>query len=491
MLQRRVRPPLRRQRRHVLRHPPLRQRRPVDHRHHAVDRHPAPHPRPLERLHQRLRQRQPARLDHDVIDPRLQRQDPVQRRHEVVRHRAADAAVGQLDDVLLRAALDPAALQDLPVDPDVAELVDDDREPPPAGVLQHVPDQRRLPRPEEPGDDGAGNAVAASSVMAAPSGCRDAGMRATSPRFSASGRARNGMNPSVEVAKSRAPATRSAPLAGPEPAEDVGSSSRSRKIAAVSPRLQLPRQATCRTATPVPAAARRASSASRLPGRGSPPARPRRRQDVHTSTRHLVRGAASAAGAASGTTESSGSSRRTPCPGRPAGRPELTRDGRSPGSRIAAPRPPSRGHPQWRLAGTLPPTVAGTAAALSPTHRVPSSPSRGDRHVRRSYGRPRRRSTAPRQRPRLCRQRAWPRSASEPSPLSLSASCTAATKGTAEPRTAPASRPTTQARPRRDARLRLFASGCAASAGGASNPVPPPGVVVTAEFALCGICAGG
>ena len=131
---------------------------PVHHRHHAVHRHPAPHPRPLERLHQGLRQRQPARLDHDVIDPRLQRQDPVQRRHEVVRHRAADAPVGQLDDVLVRAPLHPAAPQDLPVDPDVAELVHDHREPPPPGILQHMPDQRRLPRPEKPGDDGAGNA---------------------------------------------------------------------------------------------------------------------------------------------------------------------------------------------------------------------------------------------------------------------------------------------------------------------------------------------
>ena len=85
------------------------------------------------------------------------REDPVQRRHEVVGHRAADAAVRELDDILLRAALDPAALQDLAVDPDVAELVDEDRQPPPAGVLQQMPDQRRLPGPEKPGDDGARN----------------------------------------------------------------------------------------------------------------------------------------------------------------------------------------------------------------------------------------------------------------------------------------------------------------------------------------------
>ena len=94
-----------------------------------------------------------------------QRQDLVERRHEVVGHGAADAAIGQLDDVLLRAGLDAAALQDLAVDADVAELVDDDGEPPAAGVFQEVADQRRLAGAEEAGDDGAGNAGAWMAVM--------------------------------------------------------------------------------------------------------------------------------------------------------------------------------------------------------------------------------------------------------------------------------------------------------------------------------------
>ena len=66
------------------------------------------------------------------------RQDLVERRHEIVGHGAADAAIGELDDVLLRAGLDAAALEDLAVDADVAELVDDDRQPPAAGVLEHM-----------------------------------------------------------------------------------------------------------------------------------------------------------------------------------------------------------------------------------------------------------------------------------------------------------------------------------------------------------------
>ena len=88
--------------------------------------------RPVEGLHQRLRQREPGGLDHDVLDRGPARQDHVERRHEFVRHRAAQAAVGELDDVLFRAGRVAAALEDLAVDADVAELVDDDGEPPAA-----------------------------------------------------------------------------------------------------------------------------------------------------------------------------------------------------------------------------------------------------------------------------------------------------------------------------------------------------------------------
>ena len=81
----------------------------------------------------------------------------LQRRHEIVGDGAADAAVGQLDDRVLGAALDAAALQDLAVDADIAELVDDHREAAAVGILQHVAHQRGLPGAEEAGDDGAGH----------------------------------------------------------------------------------------------------------------------------------------------------------------------------------------------------------------------------------------------------------------------------------------------------------------------------------------------
>ena len=52
-------------------------------------------------------------------------QQLLDRRHEIVGDRAADAAVGEFDDVVLRQDLDAAAFQDLAIDADIAELVDD------------------------------------------------------------------------------------------------------------------------------------------------------------------------------------------------------------------------------------------------------------------------------------------------------------------------------------------------------------------------------
>ena len=89
---------------------------------------------------------------------RLARENGVERRHELVGDRAAQAAVGELDDVLLRAGGVAAALEDLAVDADVAEFVDDDGEPAALRIREHVADQRGLSRAEKAGDDGAGHA---------------------------------------------------------------------------------------------------------------------------------------------------------------------------------------------------------------------------------------------------------------------------------------------------------------------------------------------
>ena len=97
-------------------------------------------------------------------------------RQELVRHRAAEAAVGELDDAVLVAALDTAAGEQRAVDAERAELVDDDRDPPAAGVLKQVADERGFPGAEEAGDDGRGDARAHAA-------CSRPGMRPTTTSF--------------------------------------------------------------------------------------------------------------------------------------------------------------------------------------------------------------------------------------------------------------------------------------------------------------------
>ena len=199
-------------------------------------------------------------------------------------------------------------------------------------------------------------------------------MRATSPRFNASGRARNGMNPSVEVAKSRAPATRSAAARRLQPAEDVapaaGAEDRRRQPAPAVAEAGRP-AAPPRRCPPPPAACRRRAA---LPGRASPSGAsgmPARAADQH---RHLALGLG-VRGRDDG--KLGRSHARPPCPGNPPGvRPCRATAGLL--ARGSRPRPPSRKNPVAPGRG-LPLTVAGTAAALSmrSTHRVPSSPLSG------------------------------------------------------------------------------------------------------------------
>ncbi len=204
VIERRVGGALARQRLDVGGDAPIRERRAVDHRDDAVHGDAALDRRPVEGLDQRLGQRETRGLDDDVLDRRPQRQDGVERRHEFVGHGAAQAAIGELDDVLLRTGIIAAAFQDFAVDADIAELVDDDGKPAAAGIGQHVADQRRLAGAEKAGDDGAGHARKRIRHQASP-GKSMGGVRAMSPRLRASGRPRHGITPSVAWENSLAP----------------------------------------------------------------------------------------------------------------------------------------------------------------------------------------------------------------------------------------------------------------------------------------------
>ncbi len=78
-------------------------------------------------------------------------------RQEVLGDGAAQAAIRQLDDVLLIAALDAAGAQHLAIDAERAELVDDDRDAPAARMRQQMPHQRGLAGAQETSDDRCGD----------------------------------------------------------------------------------------------------------------------------------------------------------------------------------------------------------------------------------------------------------------------------------------------------------------------------------------------
>ena len=86
-------------------------------------------------------------------------EQPRHGRQEIVGDGAADAAIGQLDDVVLGAGVVAAAEQQLAVDAEFAELVDDDREPLPAGMRQQMAHQAGLAGAEKAGDDRRGDAA--------------------------------------------------------------------------------------------------------------------------------------------------------------------------------------------------------------------------------------------------------------------------------------------------------------------------------------------
>jgi hypothetical protein len=144
--------------RRIIRELPGQHRGAVHQRHHCVDRATLPDFRPLEGLHERLGQREAARLDQDVIDAVAPLDQRLEHRHELLLHGATQAAVGELVErhrcarVLVTAHA--ALAQQIAVDADLAKFVDDDRQPAPFGVAEQVAKQRGLSAPEKSGDDG-------------------------------------------------------------------------------------------------------------------------------------------------------------------------------------------------------------------------------------------------------------------------------------------------------------------------------------------------
>jgi hypothetical protein len=130
----------------------------IDHGDDAIDGDARLYRRPMEGLNQGLRQREAGRFDHDMLDAWLARENQIECGDELVRHRAAQAPVGQLDDILFGAGGVAATFENFAVDADVAEFVDDHRDPSALRVSEQMADQRRLAGAEKAGDDGARHA---------------------------------------------------------------------------------------------------------------------------------------------------------------------------------------------------------------------------------------------------------------------------------------------------------------------------------------------
>ena len=102
VVERRIGGALRGDARRIVGEAAFRDRGGVHDRDDAVDREPGPELGPVEGLDERLRQREARRLDDDVVGLRIAREQRRDGGRELVGDRAADAAVGELDDRLAR-----------------------------------------------------------------------------------------------------------------------------------------------------------------------------------------------------------------------------------------------------------------------------------------------------------------------------------------------------------------------------------------------------
>ena len=69
-----------------------------------------------------------------MVGPLLTLQKGLDRGNEIVRDGAADAAIGELDDIVCWAGLDAAGAQDFAIDANIAEFIDDERQTRPPRV---------------------------------------------------------------------------------------------------------------------------------------------------------------------------------------------------------------------------------------------------------------------------------------------------------------------------------------------------------------------
>ena len=125
----------------------------IDHSHNPIDRHLCRDAWPVEGAHKRLRQRQPAGLNHDMVGLVFPGQKLFHCGDEVIGDRAADAAIGQLHHIFFAAGFIPTAFQDITIDTQIAKLIDDQGYPATLCILQHMTNEGCFARAKKASDD--------------------------------------------------------------------------------------------------------------------------------------------------------------------------------------------------------------------------------------------------------------------------------------------------------------------------------------------------
>ena len=129
----------------------------IDHRYNPIDRHLCRDAWPVEGPHKRLRQGQPAGLNHNMVGSIFSSQKLFHCGYEIIGDRAADAAIGQLHHIFLTAGFITAALQYVAIHAKIAKLIDDQGDSTALCILQHMADECGFARAKKAGDDGCGD----------------------------------------------------------------------------------------------------------------------------------------------------------------------------------------------------------------------------------------------------------------------------------------------------------------------------------------------
>ena len=129
----------------------------IHHRDHAIQHDALADIRPGESLNQRLRQGQSRCFNNNVIRGRHLFQQLLHGGQEVIRHRAADTAIGQFDDIIGGTVFHATGCQHFTINTDITKLIDDEGKTAAIGLFNQSPDQRGLASTKKTGDHGCRN----------------------------------------------------------------------------------------------------------------------------------------------------------------------------------------------------------------------------------------------------------------------------------------------------------------------------------------------